>query len=66
VTAEHAHHGALRARVAVLTVSDTRTPETDRSGAAIKQLLEEAGVEHRNDDAFSVKSKVVHGGHVDQ
>ena len=28
---------------AVLTVSDTRTPETDGSGAAIRQLLEAAG-----------------------
>lgn len=28
---------------AVITVSDTRSPETDRSGQMIKQLLEEAG-----------------------
>ena len=43
MTAEHAPHGALRGRVAVLTVSDTRTPETDRSGDAIERLLREAG-----------------------
>lgn len=29
--------------VAVLTVSDTRTPETDRSGRTIVELLEKAG-----------------------
>jgi molybdenum cofactor biosynthesis protein B len=29
--------------VAVLTVSDTRTPETDTGGQLIRQLLEEAG-----------------------
>jgi molybdenum cofactor biosynthesis protein B len=28
---------------AILTVSDTRTPETDRSGGRIRALLEEAG-----------------------
>ncbi|MGI0487479.1 MogA/MoaB family molybdenum cofactor biosynthesis protein [Pantanalinema rosaneae CENA516] len=28
---------------AVITVSDTRTPETDRSGATIQQLLQTAG-----------------------
>jgi molybdenum cofactor biosynthesis protein B len=41
--AGHARHAALRARVALLTVSDTRTPETDLSGAAARRLLEEAG-----------------------
>jgi molybdenum cofactor biosynthesis protein B len=30
-------------RAAVLTISDTRTPETDKSGALIRQLLEEDG-----------------------
>lgn len=29
--------------VAIVTVSDTRTPETDTSGQTIRQLLEEAG-----------------------
>jgi len=41
----HAHHdarvGALR--VAVLTVSDTRTPESDTSGSAARTLIERAG-----------------------
>ena len=32
-----------RARCAVLTVSDTRTPDTDRGGPLIRRLLEEAG-----------------------
>jgi molybdenum cofactor biosynthesis protein B len=31
------------AAISVLTVSDTRTPETDRSGPATMRLLEEAG-----------------------
>ncbi len=30
-------------RIAVLTVSDTRTPETDTSGAILKQRIEAAG-----------------------
>ena len=32
-------------RCAVLTISDTRTVETDKSGALMKSLLEEAGYE---------------------
>lgn len=42
--ARHAHHEARdTARVALLTVSDTRTPENDVSGATARRLLEEAG-----------------------
>lgn len=38
--AEHKHHAKdLRARVYVVTVSDTRTPDTDESGALIKEAL---------------------------
>jgi molybdenum cofactor biosynthesis protein B len=40
------HHGEaeFRAlRIAVLTVSDTRTPETDTSGQALEDMLTEAG-----------------------
>ena len=33
----------ISARIAVLTVSDTRTPEDDRSGAALVERLEAAG-----------------------
>jgi molybdenum cofactor biosynthesis protein B len=41
----HAHQGSEHppARLAVLTVSDTRDASTDRSGRAIRQLIEQAG-----------------------
>src|SRR5438105_473038 len=41
----HEHHARNRRAVAcaILTVSDTRTPETDASGTCIRALLEEAG-----------------------
>jgi molybdenum cofactor biosynthesis protein B len=46
----HAHHKSDAPRVgcAVITVSDTRTPDTDTSGAAIRSLLTEEGhhIEH--------------------
>jgi molybdenum cofactor biosynthesis protein B len=35
--------GAIVARCAVVTLSDTRTPETDKSGARIRELLESEG-----------------------
>jgi molybdopterin adenylyltransferase len=42
---EHAHHGKGKraAGCAIVTVSDTRTPETDASGTCVRALLEEAG-----------------------
>jgi molybdopterin adenylyltransferase len=42
---QHEHKAAapVAVRVAVLTVSDTRTEATDTSGRAIRALLEEAG-----------------------
>jgi len=42
---EHAHHGKEKRAVgcAIVTVSDTRTPETDASGTCVRALLEEAG-----------------------
>jgi molybdenum cofactor biosynthesis protein B len=40
---EHKRGAPVQARCFVLTVSDTRTEETDRSGAAIADLLEQAG-----------------------
>jgi molybdenum cofactor biosynthesis protein B len=40
---EHKRGLPVSARVFVLTVSDTRTGETDTSGAAIQSLLEESG-----------------------
>lgn len=42
----HEHHGAaaaLRGRCAVVTLSDSRTEATDKSGGRIRQLLEAAG-----------------------
>jgi molybdopterin adenylyltransferase len=40
---EHRAKGTTSVGCAVLTVSDTRTPETDTSGAAIRSTLEGAG-----------------------
>lgn len=39
----HPDQGASQVSCAVITVSDTRSPETDRSGQLIKQLLLDAG-----------------------
>lgn len=41
--AEHRRAAPARVRCAVLTISDTRTEETDTSGRAIVELLEDAG-----------------------
>jgi molybdenum cofactor biosynthesis protein B len=45
--AVHEHHAKAKqhARCAVVTVSDTRTEATDRSGARLQQLLAESGHE---------------------
>jgi molybdopterin adenylyltransferase len=53
---KHREASPERVRVAVLTISDTRTPETDTGGNAIVELMREAGheVSHREiveDDA---------------
>ncbi len=42
---KHRDASPERVRVAVLTISDTRTPETDTGGNAIVQLMREAGHE---------------------
>lgn len=42
---EHHQESVHHVRFAVITVSDTRTEETDTSGALIRQLLAEAGHE---------------------
>jgi molybdenum cofactor biosynthesis protein B len=42
-TAEHKAHAPASVACYVLTVSDSRTPETDTSGRAIGELLEAAG-----------------------
>jgi molybdenum cofactor biosynthesis protein B len=41
--AEHKAQAPASVRCYVLTVSDTRTPDTDTGGAAIRELLEAAG-----------------------
>lgn len=60
---EHKHHAVRGARCAVLTVSDTRTLETDSSGSAIVDLLAEAGHEpfHAGlvtDDVDAIRERV--------
>lgn len=41
---QHIHTaGSLQARCAIITLSDTRNPDTDKSGAAIRALLEHDG-----------------------
>ncbi len=42
---KHREASPDRVRVAVLTISDTRTPETDTGGNAIVELMREAGHE---------------------
>ena len=39
----HSNQAQMAVICAIITVSDTRTPETDRSGQTIKQLLLDAG-----------------------
>ena len=50
-------------RVAVLTISDTRTPETDKSGALIQELLRDEGhevvyYEVLRDEPLDIKERV--------
>ncbi len=35
--------GSAKVRAAILTVSDTRTPDTDQSGQALRQMLSQSG-----------------------
>ena len=42
-TNEHAQKRSIKARCAVLTISDSRSFETDESGKTIRRLLEEGG-----------------------
>ena len=46
---EHKAHGPASVACFVLTVSDTRTPDTDTSGRAIRELLAAAGHEVSGD-----------------
>ncbi|MFD1730688.1 molybdenum cofactor biosynthesis protein B [Deinococcus malanensis] len=63
-TAEHRDAAPASVRVAVITVSDTRTPETDTSGQYLRQELEAAGhqlVGYRvvRDDAVEIRTALV-------
>ncbi len=40
---EHKRHAREHLKAGVITASDTRTPDTDTSGALIRELLERAG-----------------------
>src|SRR5690242_7705771 len=40
---EHHRHDKVHLKLAVITASDSRTPETDESGRLIRQMLEAAG-----------------------
>ncbi|PTA69515.1 MogA/MoaB family molybdenum cofactor biosynthesis protein [Deinococcus arcticus] len=62
--ASHRQRAPRAVRVAVLTVSDTRTPETDESGAYLRAELQAAGhevVAYRvvRDDAVEIRSALV-------
>ncbi|MFJ8261913.1 molybdenum cofactor biosynthesis protein B [Rummeliibacillus sp. NPDC094406] len=59
----HPTHKDLTIHAAILTVSDTRTVETDKGGQQIKALLEDAGfhtVQYRivKDDAATISQQV--------
>lgn len=60
---QHRKEGPVSVRCMVVTVSDTRTEETDKSGALMKELLEQAGhqiVDYRivKDDYEAVRELV--------
>jgi molybdopterin adenylyltransferase len=61
---KHRESAPERVRVAVLTISDTRTPETDTGGDTIEELMRGAGHEivERNivkDEASGIRTKLV-------
>ena len=43
VPEQHRHRGRAHLNLAVITASDSRTPESDDSGRLIRELLEQAG-----------------------
>lgn len=60
-TEQHRHEAPASVAVAVLTISDTRTPDDDRSGQLIKQQLTWRGHELRDyaivkDDADAIET----------
>ncbi|WNF22024.1 molybdenum cofactor biosynthesis protein B [Mesobacillus jeotgali] len=65
-TQEHKQAAPSQVRCKVITVSDTRTPETDKSGKLMMEMLEAAG--HKivdyvivKDEADPIKSEVLKG-----
>jgi molybdenum cofactor biosynthesis protein B len=61
---EHKRHARNNLKVGVLTASDTRTPENDKSGQLIRQMFEAAG--HRvefyrivHDEADTIAATIV-------
>ncbi len=61
---EHRHSAPDHVRVAVLTISDTRTPEDDTGGDAIEELMKQAGHEVASrdiitDDATRIRTMLV-------
>ncbi|HAQ08864.1 MAG TPA: molybdenum cofactor biosynthesis protein [Bacillus bacterium] len=65
-TQEHKQAAPKQVRCKVITVSDTRNPETDRSGRLMKEMLAEAGhsiVEYVivKDEAELIKTEVLKG-----
>jgi molybdopterin adenylyltransferase len=61
---EHRESAPDLVRVAVLTISDTRTPETDTGGDTVEELMQDAGHEivQRGivrDEASSIRSELV-------
>lgn len=65
-TQEHKQAAPSQVRCKVITVSDTRTPETDKSGKLMMEMLEAAGHEIVDyvivkDEAEPIKSEVLKG-----
>ena len=61
---KHRESAPERVRVAVLTISDTRTPETDTGGETVEALMRDAGhdIVGRDivrDDAPAIRTKLV-------
>jgi molybdenum cofactor biosynthesis protein B len=61
---KHRESAPERVRVAVLTISDTRTPQTDTGGDAIEEIMRRAGHEivERSivrDEASGIRTKLV-------
>jgi molybdenum cofactor biosynthesis protein B len=61
---KHRESAPERVRIAVLTISDTRTPETDTGGETVETLMREAGHEIVGrdivrDEASAIRTKLV-------